>query len=53
MFVCEDEKTLDDGAFRANPSQWSTSNGRINAVADRHEIKKSAKSTGRFGPAKQ
>src|SRR4029079_3877672 len=45
MFVCEDEKTIDDGAFRANPSQWAT--GRINAVADRHEIKsKGARSTG-------
>jgi prepilin-type N-terminal cleavage/methylation domain-containing protein/prepilin-type processing-associated H-X9-DG protein len=38
MYVCEDEKTLDDGAFRANPSQWASA--RINAVADRHEMKR-------------
>jgi prepilin-type N-terminal cleavage/methylation domain-containing protein/prepilin-type processing-associated H-X9-DG protein len=38
LFVCEDEKTIDDGVFSANPNNWAT--GSVNAVAARHELKK-------------
>jgi len=44
MFVCEDEQTLDDGAFSARPWQWGT--GTINAVAARHQKHASAKTSG-------
>jgi len=37
LFVCEDELTLDDGIFIAQPYQWG--GGTINAVATRHELK--------------
>jgi len=37
LFVCEDEQTLDDPAFKPVASQWSTN--IINAVASRHENK--------------
>ena len=37
LVVCEDEKTLDDGLFNPNPAEWQT--GRINAVANRHNVK--------------
>jgi prepilin-type N-terminal cleavage/methylation domain-containing protein/prepilin-type processing-associated H-X9-DG protein len=43
LFVCEDERTIDDGSFRANPFNWDNSgSGRINAVAARHTIRNSA-----------
>ena len=40
LFICEDEKTLDDGVFRPNPFNWNS--GSVNAVASRHmnKIKK-------------
>jgi prepilin-type N-terminal cleavage/methylation domain-containing protein/prepilin-type processing-associated H-X9-DG protein len=41
MFVCEDEQTLDDGAFTAAPYNWTT--GGINAVASRHQTRKTAR----------
>src|SRR5207249_3697083 len=37
LFVCEDELTIDDGVFTAQPYNWGT--GAINAVAARHETK--------------
>lgn len=45
LLVCEDEQSLDDGVFSANPAQWDPSypgysSGRINAVAARHQNKK-------------
>jgi prepilin-type processing-associated H-X9-DG protein len=36
LLVCEDEKTLDDGFFNPNPTQWEA--GRCNLVAARHQI---------------
>jgi prepilin-type N-terminal cleavage/methylation domain-containing protein/prepilin-type processing-associated H-X9-DG protein len=41
LFVCEDEQTIDDGAFSARPWQWG--NREINAVASRHQRRASAK----------
>jgi prepilin-type processing-associated H-X9-DG protein len=41
LFVCEDEQTIDDGAFTAQPYNWGT--GAINAVASRHSIRKNAR----------
>ena len=38
LFVCEDEQTLDDGAFSARPYQWNTS--MVNAVAARHQARR-------------
>jgi prepilin-type N-terminal cleavage/methylation domain-containing protein/prepilin-type processing-associated H-X9-DG protein len=40
LFICEDEKTLDDGVYRPNPGNWGI--GSVNAVASRHmsQIKK-------------
>jgi prepilin-type N-terminal cleavage/methylation domain-containing protein len=38
MFVCEDELTIDDGAFNADASRW-VQNLPVNAVAARHELK--------------
>ena len=40
LFICEDEKTLDDGVYRPNPQNWGT--GSVNALASRHmtQIKK-------------
>lgn len=43
MFICEDELTLDDGNFNAQPSQWAA--GVINGVAGRHQSKRA---TARF-----
>jgi prepilin-type processing-associated H-X9-DG protein len=37
LFVCEDEKTIDDGVFKPAPQNWDT--GSVNAVAARHELK--------------
>jgi type II secretory pathway pseudopilin PulG len=37
-FICEDEQTIDDGRFRANPAQWTTA--KVNGVAGRHRIRK-------------
>jgi prepilin-type N-terminal cleavage/methylation domain-containing protein/prepilin-type processing-associated H-X9-DG protein len=37
LFICEDEKTLDDGCYRPNPNNWGT--GSVNAVASRHSLK--------------
>ena len=37
MYVCEDELTIDDGAFVPNPYQWGS--GSIQAVATRHDNK--------------
>jgi prepilin-type N-terminal cleavage/methylation domain-containing protein/prepilin-type processing-associated H-X9-DG protein len=40
LLICEDEKTLDDGCYRPDPSKWGT--GSVNVVATRHmnQIKK-------------
>ena len=45
LFICEDEKTLDDGVYRPNPANWGT--GSVNAVASRHmtQIKKATGAT--------
>jgi prepilin-type processing-associated H-X9-DG protein len=45
LFICEDEKTLDDGCYRPNPQNWGT--GSVNAVSSRHmtQIKKARGST--------
>jgi prepilin-type N-terminal cleavage/methylation domain-containing protein/prepilin-type processing-associated H-X9-DG protein len=37
LMLCEDEKTLDDGVFRANPANWNV--GSVNALASRHEAR--------------
>jgi prepilin-type N-terminal cleavage/methylation domain-containing protein/prepilin-type processing-associated H-X9-DG protein len=37
LLVCEDEQSMDDGVFNANPGNWSTS--RVNLVAGRHQSK--------------
>jgi prepilin-type processing-associated H-X9-DG protein len=49
LFVCEDEQTIDDGVFAANPAQWDPSfpgysSGRINAVSSRHTSRATARS---------
>jgi len=41
LFVCEDERTLDDGVFRGDPTNWLAGNS-VNAVADRHTARRSA-----------
>jgi prepilin-type processing-associated H-X9-DG protein len=46
LYVCEDEQTLDDGAFSPNPYQWN--GGAVNAVAARHQARK-ATSKGNTG----
>src|SRR5687768_4682625 len=35
LFVCEDEQTIDDGVFSANPYNWDSK--AVNAVAARHQ----------------
>ena len=40
LYVCEDERTLDDGNYNPNPANWNS--GLINGVAARHRIKKTA-----------
>ena len=35
--VCEDEGTIDDGVFKANPANWQSL--KVNAVASRHQLK--------------
>ena len=47
LYVCEDEQTLDDGAFTPHPYQW---NGKlVNAVAARHQARRAqAKGPGAF-----
>lgn len=37
LIVCEDEQSLDDGIFNANPANWDA--GRVNLVAARHQAK--------------
>jgi prepilin-type N-terminal cleavage/methylation domain-containing protein/prepilin-type processing-associated H-X9-DG protein len=37
LLICEDEQTLDDGLFNANPSQWATQ--QCEMVASRHQLK--------------
>ena len=37
LLVCEDEKTIDDGYFNPNPTQWAT--GQVEMVAARHSGK--------------
>jgi prepilin-type processing-associated H-X9-DG protein len=37
LYVCEDEKTLDDGLYNPQPDKWKS--GKVNAVAARHKIK--------------
>jgi prepilin-type processing-associated H-X9-DG protein len=43
LFVCEDELSLDDGIFSAAPYNWTVSSGNatINAVAARHQLRRS------------
>ena len=38
MYVCEDEKTIDDGVYRGSVANWMA-NTSVNAVAGRHEMK--------------
>jgi prepilin-type processing-associated H-X9-DG protein len=38
IYICEDEQTLDDGQYRANPVQWTTA--KINGVAGRHRLRR-------------
>ena len=47
LYVCEDEQTLDDGAFTPHPYQW---NGKqVNAVAARHQARRAqARGPGAF-----
>ncbi len=40
LFVCEDEQTIDDAAFQANPYNWAS--GNVEAVSGRHSIRGSA-----------
>jgi prepilin-type N-terminal cleavage/methylation domain-containing protein/prepilin-type processing-associated H-X9-DG protein len=35
LFICEDERTIDDGVFRGDAPGWVAGNS-VNAVADRH-----------------
>src|SRR5438477_602062 len=37
LLICEDEKTLDDGYFNPNASQWKTA--QCEMLASRHELK--------------
>jgi prepilin-type processing-associated H-X9-DG protein len=37
LYVCEDEQSIDDGVFSANPFNWDS--GNINAIASRHDLK--------------
>jgi prepilin-type N-terminal cleavage/methylation domain-containing protein/prepilin-type processing-associated H-X9-DG protein len=37
LLVCEDELSIDDGVFSANPANWAAS--RVNLVAARHQAK--------------
>jgi prepilin-type N-terminal cleavage/methylation domain-containing protein/prepilin-type processing-associated H-X9-DG protein len=41
MYVCEDERTIDDGVFRGSTQNWM-SNTSVNAVAARHDKKKAS-----------
>ncbi len=41
LYVCEDERTIDDGVFRGNPVNWLAGTS-VNAVADRHDSKRAA-----------
>jgi prepilin-type N-terminal cleavage/methylation domain-containing protein/prepilin-type processing-associated H-X9-DG protein len=38
LFVCEDEATVDDGVFNANPYNWGSAS--IEAVASRHMLQR-------------
>ena len=49
MFVCEDELTIDDGAFVPNPYNWGQ--GQIQAVATRHDNKLAKARGNTFGVA--
>ena len=40
LYVCEDEQTLDDGAFTPHPYQWNS--GLVNVVAARHQARRGA-----------
>jgi prepilin-type N-terminal cleavage/methylation domain-containing protein/prepilin-type processing-associated H-X9-DG protein len=35
MLICEDEQTIDDGVYNANPANWAA--GKVNALASRHD----------------
>jgi prepilin-type N-terminal cleavage/methylation domain-containing protein/prepilin-type processing-associated H-X9-DG protein len=39
LLVCEDELSMDDGTFNANPGNWNSATGRVNLVASRHQAK--------------
>jgi prepilin-type N-terminal cleavage/methylation domain-containing protein/prepilin-type processing-associated H-X9-DG protein len=49
MFVCEDEQTIDDGVFSAQPYNWGT--GYINAIAARHAMNNKKAKGNVFGTA--
>jgi type II secretory pathway pseudopilin PulG len=38
IYICEDEQTIDDAQFRANPFNWHTA--KVNGVAGRHRLRK-------------
>jgi prepilin-type processing-associated H-X9-DG protein len=51
LLICEDEKTLDDSAFTANPTNFMN-NVRCDVLASRHELKtKKAANLGQEGAA--
>jgi prepilin-type N-terminal cleavage/methylation domain-containing protein/prepilin-type processing-associated H-X9-DG protein len=52
LFVCEDERTIDDGVFSGNAPGW-VANKSVNAVADRHDSKRAAASGLTFNPNAQ
>jgi prepilin-type processing-associated H-X9-DG protein len=40
LYICQDEKTLDDGSYTASPTRWkSSSTSLLDLVASRHEPK--------------
>ena len=45
LFICEDEKTIDDGAYRPDPTKWGT--GSVNVISSRHmsQIRKASGNT--------
>jgi prepilin-type processing-associated H-X9-DG protein len=51
LFVCEDERTIDDGVYRGNAANW-IANASVNAVADRHDSKRKSASGTVFNPGK-
>jgi prepilin-type N-terminal cleavage/methylation domain-containing protein/prepilin-type processing-associated H-X9-DG protein len=49
LFVCEDERTIDDGCYRGSAANW-VANTSVNAVADRHDSKRRSAVGTTFNP---